>query len=860
MIIGIDLGTTFSVIAVKGKVQLVDGYPEAQYLEQCDVSIIPDPSGNLIIPSALWLDPDQPGRYIVGSDAKEQAENGNTPIQFSKRNIGTNIEMALGDENMTARQAAAQILMYLKSVAEQALGKPVTQAVVTHPAYFDAAMCEETALAAKDAGFDFDPQKHLLMEPIAAALAYTQTNTRDPLRILTYDLGGGTFDVTVMERRGGIFTIKAFGGNRLLGGFNFDRELALWLLKRMQERGVKVTVDDATPEHRARWAQLMAVAERTKIALAEAGTDEKVINVKKQAIFKDDLGRSITLQDQINRATFEGLIQEMLDGTIDGRGGENETKGCNAVLAQAGMSVDQLDEIILVGGSSYGPWVNKVIKKHWNRDAELFEPDLCVAAGAAIHSAGLPQEIEGAHCRVILDVPASTSLLEVNVAGRVQATGQAALPARLQVILSDQILGSRWQVAPQANGAFLFENVPLQPETGNEFRLQVCDDARRKLAEHTFTVAQDPESSSAAVLFVIPKPLYVEVLEGLQPLAEEGKSLPAHCEVTLARTNDDDVIEINLYQENNKIGIVAISNVPKEAVGGKIKLCLDITRENRITGQASVFTRRGVEVAGAVVDVRIPPMQVPSVADLREQLKELAGQLQEKLDLEKSAEERMKLSAKGSKAAQKAQDALDRPLPDAQEAWLAQRELNRLLHPEVIEMDPPLDDFNRMVNDMKDTIQNSSDPQIKAQKGNLDRLETQGRGAYESKDAKKWGQTYAQLIDLYHKIHQKDDNELPPTPVLKAYAAQQVDQTRQALRDREGEGDRAGHLTARWQQRIQQIDDALTDAEVAIDQIDDELESQAAWSKISVVLTQKVKKAEKEIPMLFIDVVGSGIR
>jgi hypothetical protein len=123
------------------------------------------------------------------------------------------------------------------------------------------------------------------------------------------------------------------------------------------------------------------------------------------------------------------------------------------------------------------------------------------------------------------------------------------------------------------------------------------------------------------------------------------------------------------------------------------------------------------------------------------------------------------------------------------------------------------------------------------------------------------------LIELYRRIGKATGGEggggreeLPPTPVLKAYGIQQVDQVRQALRAREDEGARSGQLTPRWQQRIQQIEDTLTDAEMAIDQVDDDLESAPAWNKISVILTQKVKKAEKEIPMLFIDVVGTGTR
>lgn len=394
MIVGIDLGTTFSVIVVSGQVKLTAGYPKPRYLERYDVSIVPDPFGNYVIPSAVWEHPEQPGELIVGALAKDAADEGHSPIMFSKRNIGTNILHPLGESQFTARQVAREILVYLKGIAEEALGERIDRAVVTHPAYFDPAMKEETVLAAQDAGFDFNPEKHLLMEPAAAALAYTRTDTRDPLRILTYDLGGGTFDVTVMERREGSITIKAFGGNRLLGGFNFDRQLARWMLRRLQERGVQIILDENSPADRGKWARLLHLAEDTKHKLARAHTDKIPVQIKQQAIFDDDRGCPIDLMDEITREQFEALIQDFLDETIYGIAGEGGTKGCSATLAEAGLTIDQIDEILLVGGSTYGPWVAKAIKKAWGREARVFEPDLCVAAGAAIYGTTLLPAME----------------------------------------------------------------------------------------------------------------------------------------------------------------------------------------------------------------------------------------------------------------------------------------------------------------------------------------------------------------------------------------------------------------------------------------------------------------------------------
>lgn len=389
MTIGIDLGNIYSAIAVNGRVKVTNGYPEPHYLEQCDVSIIPDTFGHYVIPSMLCEDPEQAGKLLVGTPALAAADEGRSAIIFSKRNISTSALHRLGGYEYMAGQVAREMLLYLKRVAEEALGERVDHAVITHPAYFDLAMKEEIIWAAQEAGFDVDPAKHLLSEPVAAAFAYTHMYARDTLRILAYDLGS-TFNVTVMERREGIITVKAIGGSLLLGGTIFDRELALWLLRRLQEQGIKISLDENNPANRGEWARLMRLAENTKVRLAHAPTDKMSVQVRQEAIFNDDYGRSITLLDQVTREQFVVLIQEFLDDTITGQGREGKTKGCSVTLAEAGLTIEQIDEILLVGGSCWGPWVARTIERTWGRAVRSdIDPDLCVAAGAVIWLADL---------------------------------------------------------------------------------------------------------------------------------------------------------------------------------------------------------------------------------------------------------------------------------------------------------------------------------------------------------------------------------------------------------------------------------------------------------------------------------------
>ncbi|HVR06930.1 MAG TPA: Hsp70 family protein [Thermoanaerobaculia bacterium] len=858
MILGIDLGTTFSVLAVQGRVRLAPGYPaQPQYLEACGVSIIPDPYGSYIIPSVLWEDPEQPGRLIAGSLAREAADLGHSPIRFSKRSIGTNLLYPLGGCQLSAGEVARELLSYLKSVAEEALGARLERAVITHPAYFDPAMKEETARAAQDAGFDFDSEKHLLMEPIAAALAYTRADSRDPLRLLTYDLGGGTFDVTVMERRQGVITVKAVGGNRLLGGYNFDRELAHWLLRRLQERGVRVSVDEQDPAGRGRWARLLRLAEEIKIQLARARTGRMPVHIKEQDLFRDDLGRPVNVTESLSRDQFVALIQDFVTETITGSGGAGESKGCEAVLAEAGWTIGQVDEILLVGGSSAGPWIADTIRNLWQREPQLFEPDLCVAVGAALHASTLPEPVGGASCRIELDVPRQSVLESVNVAGRLlPADGGIPRPAGLTVLLSHA--GRRLTASPGREGAFLFQEVELPPESVTRFHLAVVDAAGRPIVEHRFEIEQvsGDVPGTTSVLTVLPKPLYIEVLGGMKPLAAEGATLPAHCEVELTRVNDESSIAIRLFQETEALGTVVIEKVPPEApVGARVKLALDVSRNNRITGRAAVFTRTGQLAAEAPVDIKIPPLQVPELSVLQQEFRGTELERAERIELERSAEARLALQAKGDKLSGRIERMLAAPNPDRQEIWLALRDLRRIVTPPKDDLEPRLDQFERLVLRIREVLgSQGTDPQVQGHAQIVDRQEKEGRAAHAKKDRKAWAQINANLEGLLHRLQRpgsekSPERDAPPTFLQKLFWRMQLDQTRTLLRAREAELDREGKRE-RLQVRLNRLRDEIDRVEGEIESVDDQLEPKKAQSRLQLLYYQRVKPVEDAIPTL----------
>ncbi len=860
MIIGIDLGTTFSVVAIKGRVELTEGYPEANYLEQYDVSLIPDPYGSFLIPSAIWEDPENPGVLVVGADAKNAADQGYSPAMFFKRDIGTDILRTVGDRQLTAAEASREVLAYLKSIAEQALGRVVDSAVITHPAYFDPAMIEETGEAARAAGFAFDSEIHLLQEPTAAALTYLRADDRDPLRILTYDLGGGTFDVTLLERRSGVPMVKNYGGNRLLGGYNFDRLLAEWLLGRMRDRGVQIALDESNPLDRAKWAKLLHLAEDVKIRLAGARTDAFPVPIK-ETLFPDDNGHVITLTDRITRQQFTDLIQPLLDETTHGQGGEGETKGCLKTLQEVGWTIDDLHEVILVGGSCAAPWVVETVTRDLGKPPLCdCEPDFCVAVGAALKAAAIADHglAPGGDRRLELSYPAQSTSEMIVVGGCVLPVEGQPLPVGLQAHLASA--GVRPAEAKVSeDGRFTFRDVDVQPESTTRFTLTVADGEGRTFAEQEFDVRHtyDADDLLPPVLTVLPKPLYIEVAGGLKPLAEEGRSLPAHCEETFVRTNNLPDIEIRLFQESEQIGTVVIPDVPSEAgLGCKVVLSADVSGNNRITGRATVHTRSGSVVREAPVDVRIPRMKIPELDALRVEFRVLQSDLEERLDLEKDSTTRAAMRADGDLLADKIRALLDAPFSDRQEIWLALRQLSRTAKPVRVALDPSREVFDKLVVAVRGILhERAQDPTAQAYVPIVDKAAQDGQVAYDRRDQKAWGQGFRILRDTYEKLKPAPEpgpsTPPPPTPVLKRYARNDLDEVRQEMNSARAELERK-NMHGRMDD-LGRLGDDLAELEGQIDRLDDQTEPATALGKMQEIL-QKAQAIRASARSIAVDI------
>ncbi|MBI3960077.1 MAG: Hsp70 family protein, partial [Chloroflexi bacterium] len=315
-VLGIDLGTTNSVVAI-----IEDGQPRLIPIE-----------GERLLPSVVGVGPN--GAMLVGRHAYNQW--GAAPertVRSIKRLMGSGKTVEMEGTSYTPQEISAFILRRIREAAAAYLGEDVRRAVITVPAYFNEPQRQATIEAGEIAGLQVE---RILNEPTAAALAYGygRDNGGQPLRVLVYDLGGGTFDVSIIELDGEIVDVIATAGNNHLGGDDFDQRLADLLADEF-ERDHKI---DLRQNHQA-WARLNRAAEEAKIELSS--TPYATVNL--EYIVADKKGRPLHIQREIERQEFEGLIADLLDGTLD---------SIDQALADANLEADDLDRVLLVGGST----------------------------------------------------------------------------------------------------------------------------------------------------------------------------------------------------------------------------------------------------------------------------------------------------------------------------------------------------------------------------------------------------------------------------------------------------------------------------------------------------------------------------
>lgn len=370
-VIGIDLGTTNSCVAV---------------LEGGEPVVIANAEGNRTTPSVVGFAKN--GERLVGETAKRQAiTNPDRTIASIKRHMGTDYTVEIDGKKYTPQDISAMILGKLKSDAESYLGEKVTEAVITVPAYFTDSQKQATKDAGKIAGLDV---KRIINEPTAASLAYGLDKDESQHKILVYDLGGGTFDVSILELGDGVFEVLATNGNNKLGGDDFDEALLNFMADSFaKENGVDLRNDKMALQ------RLKEAAEKAKKELSSAQTT----NINLPFITVNENG-PLHMNMDITRAKFDQLTADLVNKTIE---------PMKKAMADAGVTNSDLSKVILVGGSTRIPAVQEAVKKVTGKDPfKGINPDECVAIGAAIQAGVLTGEVNDV---LLLDVtPLSLSI------------------------------------------------------------------------------------------------------------------------------------------------------------------------------------------------------------------------------------------------------------------------------------------------------------------------------------------------------------------------------------------------------------------------------------------------------------------
>lgn len=342
-IIGIDLGTTNSCVAV---------------MEGSEPKVIVNPEGNRTTPSVVAY---KNGTRIVGDVAKRQAVTNKETVISIKRKMGTNEKVTLDGKQYSAQEVSAMILQDLKASAEAYLGEPVTKAVITVPAYFNDAQRQATKDAGKIAGLEVE---RIINEPTAAALAYGIDKTEQEQKILVYDLGGGTFDVSILDLSDGTFEVLSTAGDNRLGGDDFDEVIVKWLLEEIKK------------EYGEDLSGQVMVMQRLK---EEAEKAKKTLSTATQAqISLPFLTANINFETVLTRANFDNMTRKLVERTI---------VPVRQALKDAGLTKLDIHQVLLVGGSTRIPAVQEAVKKELGKEPnKSVNPDEVVAMGAAIQA------------------------------------------------------------------------------------------------------------------------------------------------------------------------------------------------------------------------------------------------------------------------------------------------------------------------------------------------------------------------------------------------------------------------------------------------------------------------------------------
>ncbi|MDI1437138.1 Hsp70 family protein [Polyangium sorediatum] len=583
--VGIDLGTTNSEIAMLDP-------------SERDLHIYADRFGRRTVPSAVAWDP-KGEAFLVGYAARQRRGKTPPPVESIKRKMGQNAKVDVGPHALAPEDVSAKILAELRARMSEHLGKQasegievrVDRAVITVPAYFDAPQVEATRKAGEMAGLDVIG---ILQEPTAAAIYHTWKSRLGDGNFLVYDLGGGTFDVSILRCLGGEYQVLAIDGDNYLGGDDLDRRFAEKLRGILVARGYALDLDvRGDEEDRQRFGRLVHLAQEIKESLSTS----EVVSVSKQDFMQDKSGENVSFEGDIGRADYEKAIGDLVETTIT---------CCERALARSAetSSVDlgQIDHVVLVGGSTRVPMVVRrvteaICKKSRSEKPLQDEVDTCVALGAAIHAAQLGGLRIGEPERKIM-VSFTTPLVSQGSKIRLGVRVEQAPEGAAEIAVLRGMSGAE-EVAkaalPDAAGAVVRLDVPLGEEPEHASRVALRSVEREVLAELPFALYRGdvrPRASALSRPSVVAKDLSIEVVRAgrreRRVLIARGAGLPAEVKSRFFTADQSGAVVLRLLQNRMPIKALLLQ-VPRELpVGTPVDLTLRCDDAMRMEARAVV--------------------------------------------------------------------------------------------------------------------------------------------------------------------------------------------------------------------------------------------------------------------------------
>jgi molecular chaperone DnaK len=557
-----------------------------------------------------------------------------------KRFMGLDRRFAVGPDALTPPQVSARILTLLREVLARTLNDGrylLDAAIITMPAYFNHDQIEATRRAGELAGYEV---VELLHEPTAAAVYYSWVENHGDATYLVYDLGGGTFDVSVIRKQFGDYEVLSVSGDPFLGGDDFDRLLASHLLDLFSRDSANrmVNFDLSTPEGAANFARLVHVAEGMKIELSEREAVSRFV----PELFRTAGGEAVALDAAADRALFNRLIKEKVDRTIE---------CCHEALRRArdkaGVRLGDIDHVILVGGSSRIPLVRDTVRAAFcnpnlpeharSPQPLLHEPDLCVAYGAALRGAtygtrypGLPGGLE-----LHLTSSPNSRATAHQVTGVVRGEGAAELYDGGSVRVRSLASGMADEAFLDARGSFA-QDVELQPDSDNPLQLTVCDPSGAELAQVEVVVRHQDGGrrlgQGVLPTQIITKPLQIEVLNRArqrvkQVIAPVGAALPGTFACTCRTVDQAGRIVVPIFEENRVIKQMVIEEIdPALPVGSTVDVEFRIDVKHNI--QVQVLVRQDGRTETASIEAPPPPRR-PTRAEIDEVRRQIEALLPE---------------------------------------------------------------------------------------------------------------------------------------------------------------------------------------------------------------------------------------